>query len=83
MATPKKPVEIDSYSLTSHAWKRFKKNKPAIWGMYFIGLSVLVAILGYLITPDSTPNANNQILELSVKPPGFKVQMLLVKENQD
>ncbi len=86
MATPfskQKPVEIDSYSLTSHAWKRFKKNKPAIWGMYFIGLSVLIAILGYLITPDSTPNANNQILELSVKPPGFKVQMLLVKENQD
>jgi peptide/nickel transport system permease protein len=86
MATPfskQKPVEIDSYSLTSHAWKRFKKNKPAIWGMYFIGLSVLVALLGYLITPDSTPNANNQILELSVKPPGFKVQMLLVKENQD
>lgn len=79
----KKEVDIDSYSLSSHAWKRFKKNRPAMWSMYFIIASILVAILGYLITPDSSPNANNQVLELSVKPPGFKVQMLLVKENQD
>ncbi len=79
----KKYVEIDSYSLAHHAWKRFKKNRLAMFSLYFIVLCVLVAILGYTITPDSTPNANNQVLELSVKPPGFKVQMLLVKENQD
>ncbi|HTB07561.1 MAG TPA: ABC transporter permease [Bacteroidia bacterium] len=79
----KKYIDIDSYSLSYHAWKRFKKNHLAMWSLYFIGFIALVAILGYVITPDSTPNANNQILELSVKPPGFKVQMLLVKENQD
>jgi peptide/nickel transport system permease protein len=79
----KKPVDIDSYSLSSHAWKRFKRNRPAVWSMYFIIFAVLIAVLGYLITPDSSPNANNQVLELSVKPPGFTVQMLLVKENQD
>ena len=85
MITPfrKKRVEIDSHSLESHAWKRFKRNRPAIWSLFFIALSVLVALLGYLITPDSSPNANNQILELSVKPPGFKVMMLLDKENQN
>jgi len=54
-----------------------------MFGMYFIIFSVLVALFGYVITPDSSPNANNQVLELSVKPPGFTVQMLLVKENQD
>ncbi len=54
-----------------------------MFSLSFIILCVLVAVLGYAITPDSTPNANNQVLELSVKPPGFKVQMLLVKENQD
>ena len=79
----KRPADIDSYSLESHAWKRFKRNRPAMVSMYFIILSVLVAVLGYLITPDSSPNANNQVLELSVKSPGFKTQMLLVKENQD
>jgi peptide/nickel transport system permease protein len=79
----RKYVDIDSYSLAHHAWKRFKKNRLAMFSLSFIILCVLVAVLGYAITPDSTPNANNQVLELSVKPPGFKVQMLLVKENQD
>jgi len=79
----KKYVDIDSYSLAHHAWKRFKKNKLAMFSLYFIILSVIVALLGYIITPDSTPNANNQVLELSVKPPGFKAQMLLNRENQD
>src|SRR6185437_3221809 len=79
----KKNVEIDSYTLESHAWKRFKKNKPAVVSMFFIIMAVMVAILGYLITPDSSPNANNQVLELSVKSPGFSTQMLLTKENQD
>jgi peptide/nickel transport system permease protein len=79
----KRYVDIDSYSLGYHAWKRFKKNKLAMFSLYFIVLIAVVALLGYLITPDSTPNANNQVLELSVKPPGFKVKMLLVKENQD
>jgi len=79
----KKYVEIDSYSLAHHAWKRFKKNRLAMFSLYFIVLCVLVAILGYTITPDSTPNANNQVLELSVKPPGFKVQMLLNRENEN
>ncbi|MGP8217576.1 MAG: ABC transporter permease [Bacteroidia bacterium] len=79
----KKYVEIDSYSLTHYAWQRFKKNRLAMFALYFIILSILVAVLGYVITPDSTPNANNQVLELSVKPPGFKVQMLLNRENQE
>jgi len=79
----KKYVDIDSYSLAHHAWKRFKKNRLAMFSLYFIILTVIIALLGFLITPDSTPNSNNQVLELSVKPPGFKVQMLLVRENQD
>jgi peptide/nickel transport system permease protein len=78
----RKRVEIDSYSLGSHAWKRFRKNKPAMFSLYFIILAAFIAILGFLITPDSTPNANNQILEISVKPPGFQVMMLLERENQ-
>jgi len=73
---------IDSLSLSGKAWKKFKKNKIALGSFYFILLTVVVAILGYLITPDSTPDANNQLLQLSVKPPGIKVKMLLVKKNR-
>ena len=74
---------LDSLSLSGKSWKKFKKNKIALGSFYFIVLTVVVAILGYLITPDSTPDANNQLLQLSVKPPGTKVKMLLVKKNLD
>jgi len=79
----KKYAEIDSYSLSHHAWKRFKKNRLAMVSLYFILLTVVIFVLGYTITPDSTPNANTQTLELRTKSPGFKVELLLVKENQD
>ncbi len=79
----KKNKPIGSLSLSSKAWRKFKKNKIALGSFYFILLTLLVGMLGYLITPDSTPDANNQILQLSVKPPGTKVKMLLVKKNME
>jgi len=79
----KKGKSIESLSLSSKAWKKFKKNKIALGSFYFILLTIAVGILGYLITPDSTPDANNQILQLSVKPPGTKVKILLVKKNME
>jgi peptide/nickel transport system permease protein len=71
-----------SYSLSYLAWQRFRKNKLAMFGLFTIGLLMLVAILGYLITPDSTPDANEQLLEISKKPPGFKTQILLDRKNE-
>lgn len=41
-----------------------------------------MALLGYLVTPDSTPYANNQILSIAAKPPMFKVKMALIRKNQ-
>lgn len=52
-------------------------------GLIIIGLSIIISTLGYLITPDSSPDANEQLLELSIKPPGFKVQLLKVRKNDD
>ena len=63
-------------------WNRFKRNKLSIFGMIFISLSFLIALLGYLITPDSTPFANNQVLPIAAKPPLFKVKILLNRKNQ-
>lgn len=37
--------------------------------------------MGYLITPDSTPYANTQILEISTQKPGFQTDMLKVRKN--
>ncbi len=59
-------------------FKRLCKNPFAIISVGIITAFVLIAILGYLITPDSSPYANEQHLELSVKKPGFKVKMLKI-----
>lgn len=63
-------------------WNRFKRNKQSLIGLGFIALSILLALLGYLITPDSTPYVNNQILSIAAKPPMFKVKMALIRKNQ-
>lgn len=47
--------------------------------LFFIIFIVIVALLGYLITPDHTPYCNHQQLEIAVRPPGFSVQLLQVK----
>ena len=71
-----------SHSLSYYAWHRLKKNKLAMFGLIIIMLCMTVATLGFLITPDSTPDANDQLLELSKKPPGFHVQVLLRRKNE-
>jgi peptide/nickel transport system permease protein len=71
-----------SHSLSYYAWQRLKKNKLAMFGLVVIFLCMMMAILGYTITPDSTPDANDQLLELSKKPPGFEVKMLQTRKNE-
>ncbi|MEO6904453.1 MAG: ABC transporter permease [Bacteroidia bacterium] len=71
-----------SNSLSYYAWQRIKKNKLAMFGLIIIVLCMLVALLGYAITPDSTPDANTQLLEIAKKRPGFKVKMLQVRKNE-
>lgn len=71
-----------SHSLSFYAWQRLKTNKLAMFGLIVIGLCMIMAILGFAITPDSTPDANDQLLELSKKPPGFEVKMLQTRKNE-
>ena len=70
-------------SLSAHAWRQFKRNRLAFSALWFIILVALTAILGYLITPDSSPMANSQHLELAKQKPGFSVMMLSVKGNRE
>jgi len=50
--------------------------------MAFIVFLVLVAILGYLIMPDSTPLANNMTIQLSLKKPGSEFMMLRLRKTE-
>lgn len=78
----KKKHIVSSESLSALAWKKLKEDRLAVFSMIIIGLTALIAILGYLITPDSTPFANEQFLELTTKRPGFTVKMLKIRKNE-
>lgn len=71
-------LESPSYK----TWLRLKKNKPAIFSLFIILVSVVLAIIAPLISADKTPNADDQILELNNQPPGFSITMLLLNKNQ-
>lgn len=67
-------------SLSALTRKRFLKEKTGMISLFFILAMFVVAILGYLITPDQTPYCNHQHLEISLQNPGFKVNMLQVND---
>lgn len=50
-------------------------------GLFFIGLLVVVSILGYLITPDSSPFANTMHVQISNKKPGKSFNFLIIEKN--
>ena len=64
------------------AWKRLKKNKPAMFSLFLIGIATFLAIFGPALSPDSTPNADDQVLEISQMKPNFSTKMLMVKKNR-
>lgn len=72
-----------SRSLATMAWKRFRRNTLGMCGLAVIGISVFIFIAGYLITPDSTPNCNDQKPELQIKAPGFSIRMLKICKNEE
>ncbi len=49
-------------------------------GLVIVMLSVLVGIFAYSLSPDHTPNANQMILELSGREPGYKALLLGVRK---
>jgi peptide/nickel transport system permease protein len=53
-----------------------------MFGLLLIIIATIISILGFLITPDSSPYANDQKPELHIKKPGFKAQILLIKKNE-
>ncbi|MDD4576716.1 MAG: hypothetical protein PHI36_09840, partial [Bacteroidales bacterium] len=69
-------------SLNKIALNKFKKNKTGIFSVYFVIFSLLLAILGYLIVPDNTPYANQQILEISLSKPLSKHQFIKITQNK-
>ncbi len=68
--------EVKSTSLNEKAWRRLKRNKSAMFGLGVIVFAVLLSLLAYVVAPDNSPSANEQILQLETHPPGFKIYIL-------
>lgn len=69
------------HSLNSMVWNRFCHNRTAVASLFVIILFTLIAILGYLITPDSTPHCNQQYLELAAQKPMSTATFIYVKKD--
>jgi ABC-type dipeptide/oligopeptide/nickel transport system permease subunit len=72
-----------TFSFQQAAWRRLKKNKGAMFGLVVIGLTILIAVFAYFISPDDSSFANRQILEIRTQKPGFKQSFLKVKKERD
>lgn len=71
-----------SFSFTQQTWKRLKKNKGALLGLFIITIAVLLTFFGYLIAPDNSPNADLQTVEIQAKKAGYTQQFLKVEERK-
>lgn len=74
----KRQEYLSSTPVSRQAWKKFFHNKLAIVAMVYIGVLLVISVLGYLVTPDKTPMANQQVLEIATKRPGFTLDFLLL-----
>lgn len=72
-----------SRSLSKVAWRKFRRNSIAMFGLSIIVLAVIISVFGSLIRPDDTEFANNQIKSIARKSPGFSCYILHVKSNAE
>ena len=56
--------------------QRLWQNRPAVAGLAFIALCALVAVLGYWVMPDNSPNANHGFVQVQKEGPGLQVLLL-------
>ncbi|OUV70017.1 MAG: peptide transporter [Flavobacteriales bacterium TMED123] len=60
-------------SLNKLAWQKLKQNNLAFFALFFITLSVFLALFAVVISPDKTPKANEMHIELATLKPLTKV----------
>ncbi|MDR3048062.1 MAG: ABC transporter permease, partial [Bacteroidales bacterium] len=79
----KKKRDFSVVSLSQLTWKKFKQEKQGMVALGYIIFMMLIAISGYLITPDSSQDCNHQQLEIALKKPGFTVDIVQIKNDHE
>ncbi|HQY12705.1 MAG: ABC transporter permease [Ferruginibacter sp.] len=70
------------FSFRAETWKRLKKNKGALFGLLIIVMAAVLSLLGYIIAPDNSPNADLQTVEIQAKKPGYTQQFLVIPDRK-
>ena len=63
--------------------KTFKQSKTASFGLVLIGLALVVSVLGAVIRPDTTKNANKQNITIAKLKPFTTVEFLELPGNKE
>lgn len=63
--------------------RKLLKNKGALIGAVIIAISLFLTLFGYLIAPDTSPNANRMIPEIGSKKPGYHATLLRIKRDRE
>lgn len=71
-----------NFSFKAEMWKRLKKNRGAMFGLFIIVLAVLISIFGYIIAPDNSPNADLQTVEIQAKKAGYAQEFLKIPNKE-
>lgn len=71
-----------SQLFSSKEYKRFKKNKLAVAGLWCIILLFFICIFGYFLIPENVSDANLQRLDFKLKTPGFSMRYLPLIESK-
>lgn len=71
------------YSPAYYVRRRLLQNKSSVFGIFVIIISTIVAILGYLLMPDSTPGVNDGAIQIQKQVPGFSTSMLKIRKNME
>lgn len=64
------------------AWKKLRRNKGAVLGLFIILIAIFTALFAYFLAPDPSPYANRIILETGGNRPGFTQQFLLIRKEK-
>jgi peptide/nickel transport system permease protein len=70
-------------SLMYKTWHRLKKNKGAMFGLIIIAVAFSLSVFGYFISPDVSPNADLQTVEIQAKKPGYSQLFLKIADNKN
>ena len=63
-------------------WKKLRKNKTALIGLFIIAFAIFVCLFGYIIAPDASIDADLQTVEIQSKPFGYTQQFLKIPINK-